>query len=146
MKDRTRFTLMKAFGAVLIAGIALFMGYVFVFELGENTSPDTLFWLLAPAVLIIAILVLFLKRMGQGIRKGLPLEDEMSKRIKERAGYLAFMITLWFLIGMMWYEMMSEELGLPLPLARHMPIIVLLFMACVFGLLWFMISRRGDTR
>lgn len=143
MKDKTRLLPMKIFGVTLVAGIVTFLGTVFIYESSQGLSPISMFWLLVPATLVIVILVIFLRRLSTGVKKGLPIDDEMSQRIKERAGYLSFMITMWFTIGLMWYHSFIEELGLPEILARHIIIIILIFSLSVFGLVWFILSRRG---
>ncbi len=143
MKDKTRLLLMKIFGVFLVAGIIAFLGYVFLVEGREGLSPISLIWLLVPAVMVILILILTLKRISSGVKSGLPLDDEMSRRIKDRAGYLSFLATLWFMIGMMWYHSFMEELNLPVILARHIVIIVLIFSLAAFGVAWLILSRRG---
>ncbi len=143
MKDKKKLLLTKIGGVILVAAIITFLGYVFVFEASEGLSLMSLFWLLVPAILIIAILILFLKRLSTGLKKGLPLDDEMSKRIKDRAGYLTLMISIWFMIGLMFYYNFMEELGLPAILARHVVVIAMMFMLVVFGIVWFTLSRRG---
>ena len=143
MKDKKKLLLTKIGGVILVAAIITFLGYVFVFEASEGLSLMSLFWLLVPAILIIAILILFLKRLSTGLKKGLPLDDEMSKRIKDRAGYLTLMISIWFMIGLMFYYNFMEELGLPAKLARHVVVIAMMFMLVVFGIVWFTLSRRG---
>ena len=91
MKDKTRLMMTKIFGASLVLGIVVFLIYVFITESEGGLPPMTLFWLLVPAAAIIVVLIIFLKRMSSGVKSGLPLQDEMSQRLKEKTGYLSFM-------------------------------------------------------
>jgi hypothetical protein len=143
MKDKTRLLLTKIGGTILVVGIIGFLGSVLMFEAGEGLSLMSLIWLIIPAVLIIAILIMLLRRLSTNVKKGLPIDDEMSRRVKERTGYLAFMVTIWFMIGFMFYNSFVEEWSLPIIPTRYIFIITMAFMLLVFGVIWLILSRRG---
>lgn len=143
MKDKTRLLITKVFGVVMVLGIVFFLAGVFIYESAGGMSLIDMMLLLAPAILVIAVLIMFLRRMDRGVKAGLPLDDEMSKRLKERAGYLTFVITIWFMIGLVWYNGFIVDMGFPEIATRYMPMITLLFMLAVFGVIWLLISRRG---
>ena len=97
-----------------------------------------------PAAAIIIILVATTRRLSRGVRSGLPMQDEMSQRIKERAGYLTSMASIYFVLGLMFYHgFLVEDYGFPGLVVRHAMMVTLMFMLAVFGLAWLLLSRRG---
>lgn len=143
MNDKKRLRFMKVFGVVLVTFIVLFLSYVFMIESADGLDPMLLIILL-PAAAIIIVLLLKLSWLSKGVKSGLPLNDEMSESIKNRAGYLAFMVTLYFVLGMMFYHgFLVEDYGFPGLVVRHAMMVVLIFMMGAFGLIWFFMSKES---
>jgi hypothetical protein len=94
----------------------------------------------------VVLLVIFVRKRAKAIRESLILKDEMTSRAEGNAGRYTSIITLWFLLALMWYQGFgSETFGLPELAARHIIYLVLfLMMALFFGLRWYFI-RRGDV-
>lgn len=144
MRDKTRLKFMKLFGATLIAVIVVFLAILFTVETNENGFNPALLITLIPAAIIIIMLLLMIKRLSRGVKTGLPIDDEMSQRIKERAGYLTCMVTIYFVLGLMFYHgFLVEDYGFPGLVVRHAMMVTLFFMIGMFGLIWWIISRRG---
>ncbi len=145
MEDKKRLRFMKVFGAVLVTFIVAFLAYVFMIESASGFDPMLLIILL-PAAAIIITLMLNISRLGAGVRSGLPLRDEMSDKIKNRAGYLSLMATLYFVLGLMFYHgFLVEDYGFPGLVVRHAMMVTLIFMLCSFGLIWLILNRRGNV-
>jgi len=139
-----RLRLMKVIGAVVVAVILLFLVMLFTIEINQSGFNPTLLITLIPAAAIIILLVVFIMRLSKGVKTGLPISDEMSQRIKERAGYLTSMISIYFILGVMFYHgFLVEDYGFPGLIVRHAMVLVLIFMLAVFGIIWFILSRRG---
>ena len=144
MKDKTRLKFMKLFGATLVAGIIVFLAILFVVESREGGFNPVLLITLVPAAAIIFILVANMKRLSTGVKSGLPIEDELSQRMKERAGYLTCMITIYFSLALMFYHgFLVEDFGFPGLAVRHAMMVILIFMIAVWGMVWYMLKRRG---
>jgi hypothetical protein len=145
MDDKGRLRFMKVFGVALVAFIILIIVSIFITESQAGFSP-TLLIILLPAAAIIITLLLNVKNLSRGVKSGLPLRDEMSERIKERAGYLSLMATLYFVLGLMFYHgILVEDYGFPGLVVRHAMIVVLIFIIGSFGLIWFIMNRRGEV-
>lgn len=146
MDDKKRLWFMKVFGVVLVAFIILIITNIFVIETGESGFSPTLLVILLPAAAIIITLLLNISRLSRGVKSNLPLKDEMSERIKNRAGYLTLMATLYFVLGLMFYHgFLVEDYGFPGLVIRHAMIVVLIFIMGSFGLIWFVLNRKGDV-
>ncbi|MBN2330648.1 MAG: hypothetical protein JXC85_02435 [Candidatus Aenigmarchaeota archaeon] len=144
MKDKTRLFWMKLFGVTLIAVIFVFLASLFIVESREGGFDTILLITLVPAAAIIFILLANLKRLSRGVKSGLPIDDELSQRVKERAGYLTCLITIYFVLGLMFYHgFLVEDFGFPGLVVRHAMMVILIFIIAVFGLVWYLINRRG---
>ena len=97
-----------------------------------------------PAILIILVLLLRIKIQSEGVKSGLPMDDELSKRMKERAGYLTYLITIYFVLGLMWYNLFFvEQFNVP-ELPMNLLIFgILFFMFIVYTANWVIINRTG---
>jgi len=143
MKDKTKLLVMKTAGALFVAGIILFLAMITLDEIGSGTLTPMFAIVFLPAIAIIAILVIMIKQQSKGVKKGLPMHDEMSTRIKHSAGYYSYIITIYFLLAVMWYHMLIEELSLPPILPEHIAFSTMAFMFAIFCVAYLIIKRRG---
>lgn len=91
--------------------------------------------------------VKFVRDREESVRKGIPLEDERSERIKQKAGYYAFLVSLYLLIAIGYYSDLSLEYP-GLPAIRDISQatgIAIAGIALVFGVCWWRFSRKGDA-
>jgi len=100
--------------------------------------------LLAIALIIILIFVLLVRRMSRDIKEGMPMHDEMSKRVVEKAGYTTYLISIYILLGIgIFEETISKAIGQE-PLEVHTATgMAILLMALVFALSWAYHSKKG---
>lgn len=144
MNDKARLRFMKTFGIILILFIVVFLASIFYTEISESGFNPMLLIILIPAALIIIILVTLITRLSKGVRTGLAVDDELSHRIKEKAGYYTCMITIYFVLALMFYHgFLVEDFGFPGLVVRHAMLVTLFLIIGVFALVWFIISRRG---
>ena len=95
------------------------------------------------ALILIIFAIPVLKRGYESIKKGHPMEDEMSSKIKVKAGYLAFLVSIYYILGIMWYLGYAPEKGWPMLIPRHVAAISIVGMAIIFGLCYLYVSRKG---
>ena len=62
---------------------------------------------IAAAVALVGVIVGSERIKAQ--KAGLPFEDELSKKVSWKAGYYAFLVSLWLAIGIMIANMLSVE-------------------------------------
>lgn len=55
-------------------------------------------------VLITIFMVIFITKKARDVKKGLPLEDELSKRVINRAAAISFYVTLYWLMAISMFE------------------------------------------
>jgi peptidoglycan/LPS O-acetylase OafA/YrhL len=143
MNDKTKLKLMKIFGAIFILIIVLILATIFINELATGTYSPLLLITVLPAVAIIAVLLLMISKRSKDVKSGLPVKDEMTQRIKERAGYIAYSLTIYFILVLMWIQFLIEDYETITIEPRFIIYGTLFFMLGVFGLTWMILSRRG---
>ncbi|MFH1470528.1 MAG: DUF2178 domain-containing protein [Candidatus Micrarchaeota archaeon] len=99
------------------------------------------------AALFGAFAVKFLKDQHENVVKGFPQEDERSTRIKQKAGYYTFLISIYLLLAIGMY---SDESAVnpSLPMMRDTSQatgLAIGLMALTFGICWWYFSRKGDV-
>ena len=143
MNDKAKLKLMKIVGGIFILAIIMFLVYVFVFEISAGTYSPALLITLAPAAAIIAVMVIMISKRSRDVKSGLPVQDEMTQRLKERAGYMAYSITLYFILVLMWVNFLIEDIETINIEPRFIIYGTMFFMVAVFGFSWLIIKRKG---
>jgi hypothetical protein len=144
MDDNNKFLIMKLFGGILVIGIILILISIFIVEISAGTFNLTLLIILLPAILIIAILIFRINQIGEGVKSGVPLDDELSTRIKERAGYYTYISTMYFVLGLMWYNIfIVEYITVPQIPMNYLIFGILIFMVIAFALTSMILNRKG---
>ena len=142
MDEGLKFGVMVLIGAAFIAALFAFFGMTVL--AGASESPSI--WLLVSAIPLAGITIFmafFLSRKRKSVKSGIPLDDEMSQRIKERAGYIAYLTVSWTLIGLMFYMFISEDYGFPELPARYIIYIALLALFGSYFVTWALAARKG---
>ncbi|WP_445475558.1 hypothetical protein ACT9XH_02100 [Methanococcoides methylutens] len=99
--------------------------------------------ILLPAILIMVVFILFLKVFWRNYKEskaGFTLKDERTMKIEGMAGRVTVMVMMYFLLGLLYYSFVSENLDVGLP--EFDPgvylIIALLFNISLYaGLRWY---------
>ena len=132
--------------AALVVAFWLLILYNEVGYAGPGGGLDPLFFVtLLPLAGILGLLLVFVRRHEKALKAGMPLRDERSERIDNRAGRYAFTGTVWFLLGAAFYQMFMEELGLPDIALRHFIWIVFFLTMGLFVGFKLYFSRSGDA-
>ena len=142
MKGKRRLIILGiAFAAVVLTGLLL---SATLFSKGRVEEASLGF---LAALLLGAFAVKFLKDQNENIEKGFPREDERSERIKQKAGYYTFLITVYLLLAIGYYSDMASE-NPNLPMMRDISQatgLTIGLMALTFGISWWYFSRKGDA-
>ena len=96
MEEKARFGALVAVVIVVLVGGLLYT--VLTGSVGAEAE-----WMLASAVILVAmtlVALVVLAKERQDRKSGFPKDDERSRAIRMRAGYLAFFVGLYFLLGM----------------------------------------------
>ncbi len=134
---------------ILIAGIGIVLAVVFTMSFyllnaGElNLSEMVMMGLVL--VIVLAAVWMLRDKLGD-IRRGLPTKDEREKGISFKAGYYAWMSSIWAAIGTMWAGIfLEEEFGFPPIGANYIVASVVLVSGLVFFLAYFWFRRKGEV-
>ena len=96
----------------------------------------------AASALVLAVIVglfmfLYLKGGLADAKKGMPFQDERSKKIVAYAGAKAFTLSIWWLLFLMWYADTTNILP------RHVAAAGIFGMAVLFFVSWIWYEKRG---
>lgn len=105
MSEETRF---RAFVGIVVAVLAI--GVVF-FIASVNVNADNWATVTSAAILfsMAAIALIVARKKRSELKHGIPSEDERSRSIRMRAGYIAFYISLYFVFGMSFFHAILED-------------------------------------
>jgi peptidoglycan/LPS O-acetylase OafA/YrhL len=105
MDEKVRFQRFVGIIVVILVAGAIF---VIAFANGGTENWATVMSLVVLVTMAAIALVVARKKMKE-LKSGIPSEDERSRAIRMRAGYLAFYISLYFLFGMAFFHTILED-------------------------------------
>lgn len=141
MKDKTRLVLQSILIGLIVLGILGFAiplyikGYLLLFGI---------------TVLIAILLVAFfyfkqVKKSYADIEKGIPLEDERSKSLKNRASAISFNLSLYWILFLFWYDFFSTNFfEIQQISTEKMMMIILSGMLIIFASSYLIIKRKEE--
>ncbi len=105
MDEKTRF---RAFVGIVVT--VLVVGTLFVI-LFANAGVDNWATLMSAVIIVsMAAIALIVARMKlKELKSGIPSQDERTRAIRMRAGYLAFYLSLYFVFGMSFFHAILED-------------------------------------
>ncbi len=135
-KDKLRIIVIGTLGILVVLTLSVFAIPIF---LGGRLFEGGI--AIVAALLLIVFTAVFLKRKYEEAKKGIPMQDERTKRIFERAAYKAFLISIYWLLaisfavdyGLVEFRDIQQAIGA-----------AILGMTMILGLCYLWISRRGD--
>ncbi len=150
-KERKKMTVMKISAGIFGALVVAFWLLILYVEMGYAGSEGSgginpmFFVTLIPLIPILALLVLLVRRRDRAVKAGIPLRDERSEKIENRAGRYAMIGTVWFLLAAAFYQMFMEELGLPDIPVRYFIWLVFFVILGLFAGFKLYFGRKGDA-
>jgi hypothetical protein len=105
MDEKARF---RAFVGIVVTVLVLGAFFVIAFA---NAGVDNWATLMSAAIIVsMAVIALIVARKKlKELKSGIPSEDERSRAIRMRAGYLAFYISLYFVFSMSFFHAILED-------------------------------------
>jgi hypothetical protein len=125
----------------LIASVLVVLGLALYAMNIDAINPMEMGTGLIALLLVAGATYVFWTRM-KSYRKGLPAEDEFSKKVNYKAGYYGFIAAIWSSVFIGWMEPLFVGMGLEF---RHGPTMVLLVTGFVFIVSYIWMSRRGSA-
>jgi peptidoglycan/LPS O-acetylase OafA/YrhL len=139
MDEKARF---RAFVAIVVA--VLVSGAVFVVAFA-NAGVDNWATMTSAAIIVsmAAIALIVARRKLKDLKSGIPSEDERSHAIRMRAGYLAFYISLYFILGMSFFHVILEDNQISSIPTSEWLMVYVAAMGSIFLVLNSYLSRKG---
>jgi uncharacterized membrane protein len=142
VKERKKMRMVKIGASTLAALVIMLWLVILSIEMRSGPVSPLFFITLVPLFFIILLLVIVVRRREKAVKSGMPLTDERSARIDNKAGRYTVTVMMWFLLASAFYQLLMEELGLPDILLRHYIWVVFFLMMGVFvGFKWYF-SRK----
>ena len=140
MDDKKRFMVSMALMVILIGGM---IGIGVTFAMGGESLPAML--VLATIIILAVIYSKHIMREKTRMKEGFPREDERTKGIKERAGYYAYMGSMYYALSLMWVNSIASDfLGVPELRVTFVLASVIVVSFILFLLSWGYFSRKGN--
>ena len=129
----------------LAAVVMVVMGIGVYFSSGGPPTLHEMMLTLVVLVVVALALVMFWKRF-RAYKTGLPAEDEMSRKIFQKAGYYSWMFAIYAaLFSRFAGEAVAERTGDWSIVGTYMTVAVILGSALFFFVMYFWFSRKGNV-
>ena len=144
-REKRRLMMMYAGGASFVLLLAAFLGSIMIKESAAGALDAVSALIITiPFIGIVAFMIMFLNRQRNAVNSGLPLRDERTEKADNRSGRYTTMATTYFLLALMWYQFLTEDLGYPQIEARHLIYLILFFVLISFTAFKMYFGRKGD--
>ena len=137
MMERQRMWIMVGIAVAVLAGA----GLALLLIEGVNTWTLTSFAVLATVAILALVLV---ARTAKELRSGYPLEDERSRFMNMRAGYYAFYVSMYSVLGLAFVMTLLEDEGIVLANGELLFLVIVL-MGSVHIVLSLYFKLRGKA-
>lgn len=141
-KDRMRF-----YGIAIVLALVVMTCFVLMASMVKQGKAQGAVF---PGIIAITLVVFgarFLKGEWENVRDGIPLDDERSQRVKDKAGAWTFYSGLYVLLALSFYdEHVLETTGVSAFRDASQALgIALIIMAALFGFWWWYHNRTGEV-
>jgi len=140
-KDKLRLLLMVSLSITLLATIAAY-GYMSIILNKVNIGSSVVIIL---PLLVILFMAFFITRKYKDVKRGMPLEDEYSKKVMLKASSVSYYLTLYWLLFIGWFEEpIANLVGLQNLDAGQTTGLGIAGMAVFFFFFWFYYSKKPN--
>jgi hypothetical protein len=133
----------KIFLGFVIAAVGIATAFVWLSNTGFELGAVAPFSVI---LIIVGLAAWVLMRRASAVKAGLPAEDELSKKVMHKAGYYAFLTTIYIALFVgMFEEDIAGFFGLPELEVHSATGLIILLSAVSFMASFFILSRRGSV-
>jgi len=140
--DKKRLIALAILTTTLLAGIVV-LGYMMIIR-SEVSTADLISM---PVLLVLVVFIaFFIFRRYKDVSKGMPLEDERSKKVMNKAAAMSFFTTLYWLLALSLFQPFFAKLLFKAEyLDAEQTVGGAIFgMAILFAMYWFYYNRKGN--
>jgi hypothetical protein len=140
--DKSRYRLIIATVVMVTVGV---LAFLLIIGINDAGAGEYLLFMMVIAAVILLLPFVLLLRMRRDVKKGFPLEDERGRAVKQRAGYYAFMATIYIVQAFLYYEFIFVDI-FEAPALRPTEYFLVLDMVIlgVYMAFWWWFSKKGD--
>lgn len=139
MDGKARFWALVVVVVAVLAGVALYT--VATVNVGVES-----WWTLVSAVILVGLALVAIAvvlKQRKELKSGFPRDDERSRAIRMRAGYLAFFVSLYFLLGMGFIHGILEDQQMSLLPTSEWLMIYVAVLGSIFLAAHAYLNRKG---
>jgi uncharacterized membrane protein len=141
MKDKTLLIIQAILLGFIILGIVGFG--IGLFMQGDFIQAGAI--ILVTIIAIALAYTFVLKKAYKDVGKGIPIQDERSKRMKEKASFCAFNLSLYWILGLMWYNgLFADTFNLNKMESEQAIMYALAGMLILFAVSYIWVSKRKN--
>lgn len=142
MDDRSRYRLIFATSVMVTVGV---LAFLLLITLSEPWEGDALLPILIIGAIVVLLPIVLLLKTRREVKEGIPLVDERGRVVRMRAGYYAFMATIYIVLAFMYYDFIFVDVLEAPALSPTEYFLVLDFMILgVYLVFWWWFSKKGD--
>jgi uncharacterized membrane protein len=142
VKEKKRMRMVKIGAWAMAAAVIMIWLVIASIEMSYGPLSPLFFLTLVPLFFILLLLVMLVRRHDRAVKSGMPLSDERSARIDNKAGRYTVTVMTFFLLGAAMYQMFMEELSLPDVPVRYFIWVVFFLMMGVFSAFKWYLGRK----
>lgn len=139
MDGKARYWALVVVVVAVLAGVALYT--VATVKVGVESWWTLVLAMILVGLALVAIAVVLKQR--KEFKSGFPRDDERSRAIRMRAGYLAFFISLYFLLGMGFIHGILEDQRMSLLPTSEWLMIYVAVLGSIFLAVHAYLNRKG---
>ena len=133
---------------IIVITVTMILGVIFYgmySSFADEYVQSIVVLIISVAMMIIAIWIF--RKESKNVKAGLPLEDERSKQIKQKAAAYSYYASIYYLLGLMWYNIIAQNfLSLPRMDTEAALGVGIGGIIILFFVIWLIVSKRGDKK
>jgi hypothetical protein len=135
MNEKSRDKMGIVLGVMITLAVIVTMG-LYVMSAGFDIGSLSTSFIV---IIIVGLAAFVIFDRAKSVKRGLPAQDELSKKTMQKAGYYAWMVTIYLALAASY---LSDEYGI---IGRHVGFIIIVGSALIFFAFYFWFSWRGDS-
>jgi hypothetical protein len=138
-KEKKQLRLVRMGALAMAAAVITIWLSIVSIEMSYGPLSPLFFVTILPLIFILLLLVLVVRRHERAAKSGMPLTDERSAVIDNKAGRYTVSVMTFFLLAAAFYQMFMEELSLPdMPLRYFIWVVFFLMMGVFTAFKWYL--------
>jgi len=138
LNDKFRIVLLIAVFIAAVLGAAIYF-------FGSSSME---FWDFSSIGIVLLLLIgagVMIFKKAKSVKSGLPVEDELARKVNHKAGYYAFLGSMYFGLALMFFRDSFQKFGLPDLACESLIGLQIVFTGLVFIVSYFVLDWKGSV-